>query len=276
VSKVTIVKKICLLGDAAVGKTSLIKKYVHDIFDDAYVATIGTKVTRKEMLIRTPEDDVEYHLKFTIWDILGQHTFTSVKATAYRGASGALLVCDVTRPDTLMHTKNWVKTLTKEQGRLPIILLANKCDRKDEYRVSEQEINAMAEKLDVDYWYTSAKTGQNVALAFRHLGEMLIERRGEMASHKPRRPAKERRMKPTVYTVLDELMDDFCNTHGGQEEAMPYLRIKIAEIDMDFLKPAVSDLKNLVFALTEVKEGFYGPEEAARVRKRYLGIIDQI
>lgn len=275
-SKVTIVKKICLLGDAAVGKTSLIKKYVHDIFDDAYVATIGTKVTRKEMLIRNPEDDVEYHLKLTIWDILGQHTFTSVKATAYRGASGALLVCDVTRPETLMHTKNWVKTLTKEQGQLPIILLANKCDRKEDYKVTEKDINTLAEILNVDYWYTSAKTGQNVALAFRHLGEMLIERRGEMAPHKSGSPAKERRMKPTVYTVLDELMDDFCNTHGGQEEAMPFLRRKIAEIDMDFLKPTEFDLKNLVFALTEVKEGFYEPEEAARVRKRYMGIIDQI
>ena len=275
-SKVTMVKKICLLGDAAVGKTSLIKKYVHDIFDDAYVATIGTKVTRKEMLIRKPGDDLEYHLKLTIWDILGQHTFTSVKATAYRGATGALLVCDVTRPETLWHTKNWVKTLVKEQGRLPIILLANKCDRKDDYKVSEDDINSMADMLDMDYWYTSAKTGRNVALAFRNLGEMLIEQRREKPSAAPRRKTRERKMKPTVYTVLDELMDDFCNTHGGQEEAMPFLRIKIADIDMDFLKPTEFDLRNLVFALTEVKDGFYRPEEAARVRKHYLGMIDQI
>lgn len=270
------VKKICLLGDAAVGKTSLIKKYVHDIFDDAYVATIGTKVTRKEMLIRKPESDFEYHLKLTIWDILGQHTFTSVKATAYRGATGALLVCDVTRPETLLHSKNWVKTLTKEQGKLPIILLANKCDIDGDHNVSESEINSMAEKLDIDYWYTSAKTGQNVALAFRNLGEMLIEQRRERPSDVPKRSTKERRMKPTVYTVLDELMDDFCNTHGGQEEGMPYLRRKITEIDMDFLKPTVFDLRNLVFTLTDVKEGFYRPEEAAKVRKLYLEFIDLI
>ena len=275
-SKVTIVKKICLLGDAAVGKTSLIKKYVHDIFDGAYVATIGTKVTRKEMLIRKPEDDLEYHLKLTIWDILGQHTFTSVKATAYRGATGALLVCDVTRPETLMHTKNWVKTLTKERGKLPIILLANKYDLEGDHKVSESEINDMADKLDVDYWYTSAKTGQNVALAFRNLGEMLIEYRGKKISYKPKRRPKERRMKPTVYTVLDELMDDFCNTHGGQEEGMPFLRRKITEIDMDFLKPTVFDLRNLIFALTDVKEGFYRPEEAAKVKKRSFDLIDRI
>ena len=275
-SKVTMVKKICLLGDAAVGKTSLIKKYVHDVFDDAYVATIGTKVTRKEMLIRKPDSDFDYHLKLTIWDILGQHTFTSVKATAYRGATGALLVCDITRPETLLHTKNWVKTLMKERGKLPIILLANKCDRKEDHKVSESEINSLAERLDIDYWYTSAKTGQNVALAFRHLGEMLIEQRRERPTDVPKRSAKERRMKPTVYTVLDELMDDFCNTHGGQEEGMPYLRRKITEIDMDFLKPTVFDLRNLIFTLTDVKEGFYMPEEAAKVKKRYLEFIDQI
>ncbi len=275
-SKVTMVKKICLLGDAAVGKTSLIKKYVHDIFDDAYVATIGTKVTRKEMLIRKPDHDLEYHLKLTIWDILGSHTFTSVKATAYKGATGALLVCDVTRPETLLHTKNWVKTLTKEQGKLPMVLLVNKSDLEGKRSVSESEINNIAEKLDMDYWYTSAKTGQNVSLAFRNLGEMLIEQRRERPPDVRKKPAKERRMKPTVYTVLDELMDDFCKTHGGQEEGMPYLRRKITEIDMDFLKPTVSDLRNLVFMLTDVKEGFYRPEEAAKVRERYLEIIDQI
>ena len=275
-SKVTVVKKICLLGDATVGKTSLIKKYVHDIFNGAYVATIGTKVTRREMLIRKPEDDFEYHLKLTIWDILGQHTFTSVKATAYRGASGALLVCDVTRPETLMHTKNWVKTLTKDQGKLPIILLANKCDLEEDQKVSESEINDMADKLDIDYWYTSAKTGQNVALAFRNLGEMLIEHRGVKITTRQKKRPKERRMKPTVYTVLDELMDDFCNTHGGQEEGMPFLRKKIAEVDMDFIKPAVFDLRNLIFTLTDVKEGFYGPEEAAKVKKRYLDLIERI
>lgn len=264
------------MGDASVGKTSLIKKYVHDIFKDAYIATIGTKVTRKELIIRKPENDMEYHLKLTIWDILGQHTFTSVKATAYRGAAGAMLVCDLTRPKTLQHTRNWVKTLTKEQGKLPVILLANKCDLTDQVRVGENEVAKIASELGIDYCYTSAKTGQNVALAFRTLGESLLEHRGEIPPSVQKKHTRERRMKPTVLTVLDELMEDFCSNMGGQEKGMWHLRRKINEIDMDFLNPTIYDLKNLVFTLTDGKEGFYKPEEAAKVRKHYLELIDQI
>ncbi|UCF08377.1 MAG: GTP-binding protein [Thermoplasmata archaeon] len=275
-SKLTIVKKICLLGDAAVGKTSLIKKYVHDMFDDAYIATIGTKVTRKELIVRKPKENMDYHLRFTIWDILGQHTFTSVKATAYRGTAGALLVCDITRPETLLHTKNWAKTLAREQGKVPMILLANKSDLEKQKAVSEKDINSVAEELDVIYSYTSAKTGQNVALAFRNMGEMIIETRGIKPPYKPKKSARERKMKPTILTVLDQFMDDFCQIQGGQEKGMPILERKISDIGMDFLKPTVYDLKNLVYNLTETEEWSNKPEEAVRVRKRYLDMIDLI
>jgi small GTP-binding protein len=270
------VKKICLLGDAAVGKTSLVKRYVHDIFDDSYIATIGTKITKKDLFIRKPDQNISYHIKFTIWDVLGQHTFTAVKATAYKGTTGALLVCDITRPETLAHTKNWAKTLTKEVGDIPLILLVNKCDLDEERKITEKGINTVAQELGVNYCYTSAKTGDNAALAFRILAQALIEEHSRKAPVSTPKPVKVRKIKPSGTTILDEMIDDFCDTHGGQEEAMPIIRRKIDEIDMDFFNPTAGKLKKLLWTLTDPKDGFYSHDEGTKMRDRYMELIDQI
>ncbi len=275
-SKITMVKKICLLGDAAVGKTSLIRRYVNDIFDDSYIATIGTKITKKNLIIRESDLNISYHIKLTIWDVLGQHTFTAVKATAYKGTTGAFLVCDITRPDTLVHTKNWAKTLTKEAGEVPFILLVNKCDLKKEQKITEEEINTVAQELGVDYCYTSAKTGDNAALAFRMMGQALIEEHSRKAPSLTPKRVKVRKIKPSTTTILDEMIDDFCDKRGGQEEGMPIIRRKIDEIGMEFLNPTVGKLKKLLHALTDPKEGFYTPEEATKMRDHFMGLMEQI
>ncbi|RLC60203.1 MAG: GTP-binding protein, partial [Chloroflexota bacterium] len=96
---ISIAKKVCLLGDLAVGKTSLVSRFVYNLFDDKYVSTIGVKVSRKTVIIPRAGDIVE--LTMMLWNLAGNEEFDRVRASYLRGAAGAVLVCDLTRPETL-------------------------------------------------------------------------------------------------------------------------------------------------------------------------------
>ena len=104
-----VIKKICLIGSGEVGKTSLIKRYILDIFDDKYLRTLGTKVSKKELILDYPQKDRKLNLTLLIWDIMGQATFRSLLQDSYFfGAAGALAVCDSTRAQTLDSLEEWV------------------------------------------------------------------------------------------------------------------------------------------------------------------------
>jgi small GTP-binding protein len=168
-------RKICLLGDAAVGKTSLIKRYVQDKFDDKYVVTLGTKVTMKEVNIQIPENNEIVNVTLMIWDILGQREFKRLQTSYYRGANGALVVADFTRKETLESVPGWVLSLFNNVGKVPILLLINKSDLLERAAITSDEISDVAEKYNTSHMLTSAKTGENVENAFKKLSEMLVK-----------------------------------------------------------------------------------------------------
>src|SRR6266704_3599805 len=101
--------KICLVGDKAVGKTSLIRRYTINMFDEEYLTTIGTHVTKKEARILLPEYDLLVDLDMTIWDIMGEKGFRELLKDAYfYGANGILAVADLTRRRTLDNLDDWI------------------------------------------------------------------------------------------------------------------------------------------------------------------------
>jgi small GTP-binding protein len=167
--------KICLVGDVGVGKTSLIRRYVMDVFDDKYIATIGTKVTKKEMDYEYPQTGEKIRITLLIWDIMGQPSFREVLREAYfYGAEGALAVCDVTSKESLGELRYWVKAMTSTTGEIPIVFLGNKSDLKDDTRVTTEDLDVFAMKHGAAALLTSAKTGYNVENAFSVLvGKML-------------------------------------------------------------------------------------------------------
>ena len=101
--------KICLLGDGAVGKTSLIKKYVYDKFEDKYLLTLGTKTTRKKIELPL-KGGGHVELTLMIWDIMGQKEFERLHATFFQGSKGAIVVTDFTRKSTLEGVDNWIES----------------------------------------------------------------------------------------------------------------------------------------------------------------------
>lgn len=160
------VKKVCLLGDGAVGKTSLIRRYILNLFDDRYVVSFGTKVTKKVLML----DDLEMTL--SIWDILGQKAHTKLHEAYYRGASAAFLVCDRTRPETIESLSEWAESFRKVNPSGVMHMLANKSDLPSV--VTGNSIAEMAAKLSVGFDETSAKTGQNVEKAFEEISRKIM------------------------------------------------------------------------------------------------------
>jgi len=159
--------KVCLLGDGAVGKTSLVHRYVYDAFDDKYIMSFGTKVSKKT--VETSDARVD----LMIWDILGQRTHESLHNAYYRGAAGALAVCDFTRRQTLESLSSWVSGFREVVGEAPVILLANKSDLPRSFTL--EDVRSFGSSVGCEVLETSAKTGDNVEVAFSSLAAKMLE-----------------------------------------------------------------------------------------------------
>ncbi len=141
---IQIAKKILLIGDPAVGKTSLVRRFVLDIFDDSYLSTLGTKVTNKTMILSLPEINQKIELKLMIWDVMGQKEYAMIQESAYMGANGAILVGDLSRQDTLGHLGNWVSDLYNITSVIPLVFIGNKADLIDPSTIGRDELENLA------------------------------------------------------------------------------------------------------------------------------------
>ena len=168
--------KICLIGEKAVGKTSLIRQYVTNMFDDRYITTVGTKVSKKEMLIKKPEHGFDVQIDMTIWDIMGEKGFRELLKDAYfYGANGILGVADITREKTLDDLDDWIDSTLKTAGKIPLLIAINKTDLEEAVQVGDKEVLQLAKAFNCPFIYTSAKEGNNVEDAFYQLGEMTLD-----------------------------------------------------------------------------------------------------
>ncbi|MFX1376170.1 MAG: Rab family GTPase [Promethearchaeota archaeon] len=163
--------KVIIIGDYKVGKTAITTQFLENSFDERYIPTLHLKVLKKD--IKIDEADIT----LVIWDIGGQAFHMSpYRDKFYQGAQLAMVLVDRTRKITLEHAELWIKdTLQSIPNQIPIILLGNKSDLTEEIIVSEQEIKSEADKLDIDYLLTSAKTGENINDAFYNLTQLYFE-----------------------------------------------------------------------------------------------------
>jgi small GTP-binding protein len=161
-------KKICLLGSFAVGKTSLVRRYVHATFSDKYLTTLGVKVDSKEL--RVGDRDV----KLMVWDLAGEDEFQSVRSQYVRGAAGVFYVVDGTRPATATVVLELKHRIDTELGPLPFILLQNKADLRDEWELDAARLDSLG-MSDWERMETSAATGAGVEAAFARLAGKMVE-----------------------------------------------------------------------------------------------------
>ena len=154
-------KKILLLGDFSVGKTSLVRRYVDDAFDDKYLTTIGVKISKKLLTI----NDVECEL--LIWDIEGSTPSKKISLGYYRGASGAIFIADITRKETIKGLEEHKTIFLNENPDAKFVVAYNKSDALTD--IAQNNI-----VLEEDTFLTSAKDDENVEVLFLNLMEKMI------------------------------------------------------------------------------------------------------
>jgi len=155
-------KKICMLGAFAVGKTSLVARFVESIFSEKYLTTVGVKISRKALQVGNQEWNL------ILWDLAGEDEFLQLRPSYLRGSSGYLLVVDGTRRATLDTAVSMQQRAAKAVGNVPFVVLFNKSDLENEWEIG----NDAFEELSRRGWpwlKTSAKTGGGVEEAFRVL-----------------------------------------------------------------------------------------------------------
>jgi small GTP-binding protein len=168
--------KLCLAGASSVGKTSLVRRYVLNEFDDRYIATVGTKVSKK--MVSVPLIDEEpVMVNLMVWDIMGQMGFRELLNEQYfQGAQGILAVADVTRRETLEDLYIWIDQIDRIAGAVPIVLALNKVDLPAERHIPEADLRKFTHAFDCDIVRTSAKTGANVEEVFWRLAGLVIHK----------------------------------------------------------------------------------------------------
>ena len=160
-------KKICMLGGTAVGKTSLVARYVRNLFSEKYHSSIGVKVDKKVLSVRGQE------MTLLLWDIYGDDEFQKIRTSYLRGAAGYLLVVDGTRRLTLDRALEVKSSVEEAIGAVPFVLVVNKADLAESWDIPE-EIEDGFRKQGWDVIRSSAKTGMGVEEAFSALAAKLV------------------------------------------------------------------------------------------------------
>ena len=163
--------KILIIGDSYVGKTNILKGFLHNQFDINTKETVGVEFGSKNFIMG--EKDV---VKAQIWDTAGQERYRAITKAYYKGAKGALLVYDISRKSSFDNIDNWLIDLrTNGDKDIIIVLIGNKSDLIDKREVNKEEANIKAEQFNIAFLETSTKSGENIDKAFTEIVEQIYK-----------------------------------------------------------------------------------------------------
>jgi len=163
-SNPAIKKKVCMVGQFGVGKTSLVRRFVDSIFDERYLTTVGVKIDRKDVIIGSQS------VTLMLWDLAGEDDLAQLKLSHLRGASGYILVADGCRAASLAKAIDLQQRITEQLGPLPFVLVLNKADLRDQWEVQDPDVS----KHGWPAFETSAKAGSGVEEMFLALAGKLL------------------------------------------------------------------------------------------------------
>ena len=168
--------KVIVIGDPAVGKTSLLTKFATNKFEEKYLPTVGVNILKE--VINLEEQSV---VNLMFWDVAGQPQFYMLHRPYFNGADAMLLVFDITRSSTFSNINNWYSTAVKYGlSGIPRLLIGNKIDLKDDRKIIMPMAEHLSEKLNAPYFETSALTGDNVKLIFHKRAELVYKFKEEL------------------------------------------------------------------------------------------------
>jgi len=241
-------KKIILLGDGKVGKTSIVSRYMHDSFDEGYIPGTGMVVYPKSLQFGFP--NLVINLKMSICDMCGQKAYGRIRDTSMTGGQGIIIVGDLARPETISSIDEfWREEVKSTMGILPTVYFGNKLDLVDRGSAPARLLEETGNKTGTLVMLGSAKTGENIKELFDKMGEMLV---AELVSAPSRRDDN----KPsTIMDVLDRIVQDFCAQYGDMEKGMVIVQNQFRQIGMDLRKPNVEGLMKLIDRLRMIEGG---------------------
>ena len=161
--------KLLIIGDSAVGKTSMLLKYTDNFFPESHLATIGVEFKTKEVEYNG------YKIELQIWDTAGQERFKSITKSFFRNANGIIFVYDITQKNTFKNVKDWIKDSEVNDFGFQRILVGNKIDLQNKRQVSLEDAKEWADKKNMEVIETSAKTGANIDKAVLKLIELILQ-----------------------------------------------------------------------------------------------------
>ncbi len=261
------IKKVALIGDSSVGKTSLIRRFVIDVFDDKYIATIGAKVSKRDIEYTLPDKTI--YLTLMMWDILGQHDYKKMRIQGLTGAHGVILVTDLTRPETIkMAEEFWMPEIKEVLGGPVLIFVGNKVDVAGAECASAEALKKLAAKTNMPVIFSSAKTGENVETLFKKIGEGMLakdfagDRKGELTAE-------------SLAQAIDDVVSDFCEQYGETKEAMEIIEREFTRAKVDVNQPAKDNLLMAIEYLSDVERDIHGRDVSEVNKLRRWKMIDE-
>jgi len=291
-----VLKKVVLLGDSAVGKTSLMNRFIKNMFDDSYISTVGAKVSKK--VVNVSLDDVDYAVSFMLWDIIGSEGFKSTQSRHIAGLNGAIIVADLSRPETIKKLEEyWIPLLEETTAGVmpPILFVGNKQDLVDE----EASIKAITEFKDMDsrvrtenivqrydvlepYVVTSAKTGHGVEEGFGTLGVMMVM---DHETYDPLSRQMEEVVADSIYevderktakSVLDMVVVDFPFVVLSSEASRTILQDCFAKSKMSKDNPTPEGIRQIIDCLMNSAREKGATEEAIiEYKEKWLARLER-
>lgn len=166
--------KVIVVGDPAVGKTSLLRKFSSEKFEYEYIPTVGVNIVKEQIKIKdfTGKDIT---VSLMLWDIAGQPQFYMLHRPYFNGADGIILVYDITRSSSFSNVNNWWQTCVKYAlSSVPRILIGNKIDLSNERKIIIPMAEHLSQKINAEFYETSASTGENVKAVFQKMAELAL------------------------------------------------------------------------------------------------------
>jgi small GTP-binding protein len=241
-------KKIILLGDGKVGKTSIVSRYLRDTFDEGYIPGTGMVVYPKSLQFSFP--NLVINLKMSICDMCGQKAYGRIRDTSMTGGQGIIIVGDLARPETISSIDEfWREEVRSTMGILPTVYFGNKLDLVDRGSAPAKLLEATGNKTGTLVILGSAKTGESIKELFDKMGEMLV---ADLVSAPSRRDDKE---PTTIMDVLDRIVQDFCAQYGDMEKGMTIVQNQFRQIGLDLRKPSVEGLMLLIDRFKMIEGG---------------------
>ena len=239
-----------------------------DVFDDKYIATIGAKVSKRDVEYSMPDKTV--YLTIMLWDILGQKDYKKMRIQGLTGAHGVVMVTDLTRPETIKAAVDfWLPEVSEICPTAPVLLVGNKTDLVRENNPATTHMSEISNKAEMPVIYCSAKTGTNVEATFRKIGEMMLS--SDLGDKKGVGDLTE----ASLAQAIDDVVSDFCEQYGDTQRAMEIVEREFNKAKVNVNAPSKDSLLMAIEYLSDIERDIHGRDVSEVNKLRRWKMIDE-